>query len=139
MSDTMIDLRATATSSSAKDVSKRLPAETYQQANLRFTGSRLINVQLVQERERVVEGLEQILVVLDHLAAHVDAKPLLVDVQLVAIEPVYQRYVTLCDESRQVHRTLEPSEIDWKYGEPRRCRRRALGHIPHAHAHGVEA
>jgi hypothetical protein len=48
----------------------------------------LINVQLVQERERVVEGLKQILVVLDHFAAHVDAKPLLVDVQLIAIEHV---------------------------------------------------
>jgi hypothetical protein len=48
----------------------------------------LIDVQLVQERERVVEGFKQILVVLDHLAAHVDAKPLLVDVQLIAIEHV---------------------------------------------------
>jgi hypothetical protein len=45
-------------------------------------------VQLVQERERVVEGLKQILVVLDHLAAHVNAKPLLVAVQLIAIENV---------------------------------------------------
>ena len=51
----------------------------------------LVDVQLVQERERVVEGLEQILVVLDHLAAHVDAKPLLVDVQLIAIEHVSER------------------------------------------------
>ena len=48
----------------------------------------LVNVQLLQERERVVERLEQVLVVLDHLAAHVDAKPLLVDVQLIAIEHV---------------------------------------------------
>src|SRR4029453_5715186 len=46
----------------------------------------LVDVQLLQERERVVERLEQVLVVLDHLAAQVDAKPLLVDVQLVAIE-----------------------------------------------------
>jgi len=40
-------------------------------------------MQLVQEREGLVEGLEQVLVVLDHLAAHVvDAEPLLVAVQL---------------------------------------------------------
>jgi hypothetical protein len=30
-------------------------------------------VQLVQERERVIDALEQVLVVLDHLALHVDA------------------------------------------------------------------
>ena len=48
----------------------------------------LVNVQLAQERERVVERLEQVLVVLDHLAAHVDAQPLLVAVQFVAIENV---------------------------------------------------
>jgi hypothetical protein len=48
----------------------------------------LVDVQLVQERERVVERLEQVLVVLDHLAAHVNAKPLLVAVQLIAIENV---------------------------------------------------
>ena len=36
----------------------------------------------------VVERLEQVLVVLDHLAAHVDAQPLLVAVQFVAIENV---------------------------------------------------
>ena len=48
----------------------------------------LVDVQLVQERKRVVEGLKQILVVLDHLAAHVDPKPLLVAVQLIAIEHV---------------------------------------------------
>ena len=34
----------------------------------------------------IVERLEQVLVVLDHPAAHVDAKPLLVHVQLIAIE-----------------------------------------------------
>ena len=51
----------------------------------------LVDVQLLQERERVVERFEQILVVLDHLAAHVDAKPLLVAVQLIAIEHVQER------------------------------------------------
>src|SRR5438045_430438 len=49
---------------------------------------RLIDVQLVQEGERLVEGLEEGLVVLDHLAAHVNAKLLLVAVQLIAIEHV---------------------------------------------------
>jgi hypothetical protein len=34
--------------------------------------SALIDMQELQERERVIEGLKQILVVLDHLAAHVD-------------------------------------------------------------------
>src|SRR4029077_20959919 len=67
----------------------------------------LVDVQLFEERERVVEGLEQVLVVLDHLAAHVDAKPLLVDVQLIAIEHVSERQGALRDESRPVHRTLE--------------------------------
>ena len=51
-------------------------------------GPWLVDVQLVEERKRVVESLEQVLVVLDHLAAHVDAKPLLVRVQLIAIEHV---------------------------------------------------
>jgi hypothetical protein len=48
----------------------------------------LINVQLVQERQGVIERLEQVLVVFDHLAAHIDPKPLLVHVQLIAIEHV---------------------------------------------------
>ena len=48
----------------------------------------LINVQLVQERQRVIESLEKVLVVFDHLATHVDAKPLLVHEQLIAIEHV---------------------------------------------------
>ena len=46
----------------------------------RPTGVRLVDVQLAQQRKRVVERLKQILVALDHLAAHVDAKPLLVAV-----------------------------------------------------------
>jgi hypothetical protein len=48
----------------------------------------LVDVQLVQECEGVVEGLEEILVVLDHLAVHVHAKPLLVSVQFITIEHV---------------------------------------------------
>jgi hypothetical protein len=64
-------------------------------------------VQLVEQRERVVEGLEQVLVVLDHLAPHVDAEPLLVAVQLVAIEHVLERELALGDEPREVHRALE--------------------------------
>jgi hypothetical protein len=43
-------------------------------------------MQLFQEREGVIKGLEQILVVLDHLAAHVDAEPLLMNVVLISIE-----------------------------------------------------
>ena len=64
-------------------------------------------MQMVQERELVIDGLKQILIVFDHLAAHVDAKPLLVGVQLVAIEHVSQWRVALSDESRQKHGTLE--------------------------------
>ena len=45
----------------------------------------LVDVQLVEERKGIVDALEEILVVLDHLAAHVDAKPLLVHEQLVAV------------------------------------------------------
>src|SRR4029077_16289872 len=48
----------------------------------RPTGVRLVDVQLAQQRKRVVERLKQILVALDHLAAHVDAKPLLVEISL---------------------------------------------------------
>ena len=77
------------------------------QHTLRSSDESLVDVQLVQERERVVEGLEQILAVLDHLAAHVDAEPLLERVQLVPIEHVPDRKVTLGQESRQIHRTLE--------------------------------
>ena len=47
-----------------------------------------VDVQLLQEGKRVVDRLEQVLVVLDHLAAHVDAKPLLVDVGLISVEYV---------------------------------------------------
>jgi hypothetical protein len=64
-------------------------------------------VKLVKERERVTNRLEQILVVLDHLALHVDAKPLLVGVQLIAIENVSQWQVRLREEPRQEHGTLE--------------------------------
>src|SRR4051794_21537273 len=66
-----------------------------------------IDVQLLQQRERVPDDLQQILVVLDHLAAHVHAKPLLVDEQLIAIEPVGGGQAGLREQSRQEHRTLE--------------------------------
>src|SRR5262245_40422503 len=49
----------------------------------RDRSGRSVDVQLVQQGQRVVDRLEQVLVVLDHLAPHVDAKPLLVDVELV--------------------------------------------------------
>ena len=52
------------------------------------TTPRLVDVQLFEQRERLIHGLEEILVVLDHLAAHVDAEPLLVHEHLVAIEHV---------------------------------------------------
>ena len=45
-----------------------------------------VDMQLFQEREGVIEGLEQILVVLDHLAAHVDTEPLLMNIVLISIE-----------------------------------------------------
>jgi cytidylate kinase len=61
----------------------------------------------VEERERVVEQLEQILVVLDHLALHVHTQPLLVHVTLIAVEQVRDRQVALRDESRQEHRALK--------------------------------
>ena len=44
---------------------------------------------------------------LDHLAAHIDSKPLLVDVPLIAIQHVRQRQVALRQQSRQEHRALE--------------------------------
>lgn len=37
-----------------------------------------IDVELLQQRVRFTDALQQVLVVLDHLAAHVHAKPLLV-------------------------------------------------------------
>ena len=67
----------------------------------------LIDMQLVQERVPVIDGLKQIFVVFDHLAAHVDAKPLLLCVQLIAIEDVFQWQVRLCNKSRQKHGTFE--------------------------------
>jgi hypothetical protein len=68
----------------------------------------LVDVELVEEREWVVERLEQILVVLDHLAAHVDAEPLLVRVELVAVEQLIEWEVGPREEPRKVHRALEP-------------------------------
>src|SRR5262249_18056290 len=50
-------------------------------------GNGLVDVQLVEKRERVIDRLEEILV-LDHLAAHVDAEPLLVAIERVATEHV---------------------------------------------------
>jgi hypothetical protein len=50
--------------------------------------------------------------VLDHLALHVDAEPLLVDVQLIAVEHVSKRQITPPDESRQNIAHANPSEID---------------------------
>ena len=44
---------------------------------------------------------------LDHLATHVDAKPLLEDVQLVAIKHVPHRKLVLSDEPHQIHGALE--------------------------------
>src|SRR5215471_1804933 len=67
----------------------------------------LVDVQLVQEGDWVVERLEQVLVVLDHLAAHVDAEPLLVDVQLIAIEHFPHRQIPLREEPSEEHRALE--------------------------------
>ena len=50
----------------------------------------LVDVQLGQQPVGVVDALQQVLVVLDHLAAHVHPEPLLVHEQLVAIEHVGQ-------------------------------------------------
>src|SRR5262249_49499421 len=68
---------------------------------------RLVDVQLLEQRERVVDRLEEVLVVLDHLAPHVHAEPLLVDVELVAIEHLPEAEVRLRGERRQEHRSLE--------------------------------
>src|SRR6185503_18057983 len=68
----------------------------------------LIDVELAQERKLVVDALQQILVVLDHLAAHVDAKPLLVHEYLIAIQHVSERQGPLCDQAGQVHGGLKP-------------------------------
>ena len=67
----------------------------------------LIDMQLLQKRGLIIDGLKQILVVFDHLAAHVDAQPLLVSVQLIAIEHIPQWQAPLGEQSRQVHGTLE--------------------------------
>src|SRR5215510_558210 len=69
--------------------------------------SGLVDVELLQRGVRVVEGLEEVLVVLDHLAAHVDPEPLLVHVQLIAVEQIAEREVALRDEPGQVRRALE--------------------------------
>ena len=75
---------------------------------------RSVDVQLLQQRERVADALQQILVVLDHLAAHVHAKPLLVDEQLVAIEHVRERQVALRRSPARNIAHSKPSEMDWK-------------------------
>jgi hypothetical protein len=80
----------------------------------RDAARQLVDVKLVEQRQRVVDRLEQILVVLDHLAAHVDAKPLLVDVQLVAVEHLLQRQIALREEPARNIAHSKPSEIDWK-------------------------
>ena len=67
----------------------------------------LVDMQLFQEREGVIEGLEQILVVLDHLAAHVDAEPLLMNVVLISVECFPHWLIALPEKSGQKHRTLE--------------------------------
>ena len=70
-------------------------------------GHPLVDMQLFQERECVIEGLEQILIVLDHLAAHVDAEPLLMNVVLISVECFRQWLTALPEKSGQKHRTLE--------------------------------
>ena len=66
-----------------------------------------VDMQLFQEREGVIEGLEQILVVLDHLAAHVDTEPLLMNVALISVESFRQRMIALPQKSGQKYRTLK--------------------------------
>src|SRR5215510_7697447 len=63
--------------------------------------SGLVDVELLQRGVRVVEGLEEVLVVL------VDPEPLLVHVQLIAVEQIAEREVALRDEPGQVRRALE--------------------------------
>src|SRR5215831_18112978 len=60
----------------------------------------LVDVQLLEQCERVVDRLEEVLVVLDHFAPHVDAQPLLVDEQLVPIEHLSEGEVPLLNEPR---------------------------------------
>ena len=67
----------------------------------------LEDVQLVEQAVEVVSRLQQVLVVLDHLAAHVDAQPLLVHEQLVAVEAVGHRHVAVGDEPGEEERALE--------------------------------
>ena len=66
-----------------------------------------VDMQLFQKSEGVIKSLEQILVVFDHLAAHVDAEPLLMNVVLISIERFPYRLVTLPEKSGQKHRTLD--------------------------------
>ena len=73
----------------------------------RWRSQRLVDMQLFQERESVVEGLEQILVMLDHLAAHVDAQPLFIHVVLIAVERIPQELIALPKQARQKHRTFD--------------------------------
>ena len=77
-----------------------------------------IDVQFLQKCERITDALEQILVVLDHLATHAHAKPLLVSVKLIRSNTSFTG-ASAC--SRSLARNIahsKPSEIDWKYGEP---------------------
>src|SRR6266513_1596591 len=91
---------------------------------------------LSKEGERVVEGLEEVLVVLDHLAAHVNAKPLLVAVQLIASTSLSGRSRCAMSPAKYMAHS-KPSEIDSKYGDPRVPRgRRALVHFRIHRIHG---
>jgi len=70
-------------------------------------GDSSVDMQFFQERESVIEGLEQIFVVFDHLAAHVDTEPLLMNVVLISVECFRQWLIALPEKSGQKRRTLE--------------------------------
>src|SRR5215212_12183322 len=71
---------ATSTSSSAIFVSIELRRSSLSRSVMS------VHVELGQQALGVVDHLEEVLVVLDHLAAHVDPQPLLVHEGLVAVE-----------------------------------------------------
>jgi len=64
-------------------------------------------MQEFQQPERVVNILKKILIMFDHLAAHVNAKPLFIYVEFIAIEHIRKRKVALSYQSRKVYCGLQ--------------------------------
>ena len=50
-------------------------------------------MQQIQQPEGIINSLEEVLIVFDHLGAHINTQPLFIDVTLIGVEQIRERQI----------------------------------------------